>query len=292
MVRRCTSATAAGGGHASRRRPPARTRHRGCDSRYRLRRMFHSTTVPRRPAPGARGPGRRRPGDAWPDGGQGRSAQDPPPLSRPRPGGLRRFGRRLLRAVLPVRDQARGVQRQSRRAQPSSWRATGEPTVYLRRLEAMLLVADQQNTFLLSGTGDLIEPDDGVAAIGSGGPVRAGRGPRARRGTRSLDARAIAEQAMTDRRGHLHLHQRQHHHRGTVSRLRRAHETFMPIYLPENVGLHRRSDDARGRSSRNSTSTSSVSARPSAPSPSRCAIACAGRSCRRTWPRRWRRRTS
>src|SRR6202045_1704484 len=41
----------------------------------------------------------------------------------------------------------------------------------LRHLEALLLVADEKNTFLVSGNGDLIEPDDGVAAIGSGGPV-------------------------------------------------------------------------------------------------------------------------
>ena len=40
----------------------------------------------------------------------------------------------------------------------------------LRRLEAMLIVLDASSTFLLSGTGDLIEPDDGIAAIGSGGP--------------------------------------------------------------------------------------------------------------------------
>ena len=39
----------------------------------------------------------------------------------------------------------------------------------LRRLEAMLLVADLRATYLLSGTGDLIEPDDGIVAIGSGG---------------------------------------------------------------------------------------------------------------------------
>ena len=39
----------------------------------------------------------------------------------------------------------------------------------LRRLEAMLLVLDKSSTFLLSGTGDLIEPDDGIIAIGSGG---------------------------------------------------------------------------------------------------------------------------
>jgi ATP-dependent HslUV protease, peptidase subunit HslV len=40
----------------------------------------------------------------------------------------------------------------------------------LRRLEALLLVADADHTFILSGTGDVIEPDDGTAAIGSGGP--------------------------------------------------------------------------------------------------------------------------
>lgn len=41
----------------------------------------------------------------------------------------------------------------------------------LRRLESLLLVADRQHTLLISGSGDVIEPDDGVAGIGSGGPV-------------------------------------------------------------------------------------------------------------------------
>ncbi len=41
---------------------------------------------------------------------------------------------------------------------------------YLRRLEALLIVMDDKNTFIISGTGDIIEPDDGIAAIGSGGP--------------------------------------------------------------------------------------------------------------------------
>ena len=40
----------------------------------------------------------------------------------------------------------------------------------LRRLEALLAVTDKDNSFILSGTGDIIEPDDGVLAIGSGGP--------------------------------------------------------------------------------------------------------------------------
>ena len=43
---------------------------------------------------------------------------------------------------------------------------------FLRKLEAMLLVADRDHTLVLTGTGDVIEPDDGIASIGSGGPVR------------------------------------------------------------------------------------------------------------------------
>ncbi len=41
---------------------------------------------------------------------------------------------------------------------------------YLRRLEALLAVMDEKSTFIISGTGDIIEPDDDIAAIGSGGP--------------------------------------------------------------------------------------------------------------------------
>jgi ATP-dependent HslUV protease subunit HslV len=67
---------------------------------------------------------------------------------------------------------------------------------YLRRLEAMLIVVDAQSTLLLSGTGDLIEPDDGLAAIGSGGPF-ALAAARALVRHSPLDAREIAEQAMT-----------------------------------------------------------------------------------------------
>src|SRR3989441_8890848 len=42
---------------------------------------------------------------------------------------------------------------------------------FLRRLEALLVVADKERTLILSGTGDVVEPDDGVAAIGSGGAL-------------------------------------------------------------------------------------------------------------------------
>src|SRR5436190_13644007 len=66
----------------------------------------------------------------------------------------------------------------------------------LRRLEAMLIVADKSSTFLLSGTGDLIEPDDGVVAVGSGGPY-ALAAARALVRHSSLSARDVAEQAMT-----------------------------------------------------------------------------------------------
>src|SRR5262245_27994564 len=66
----------------------------------------------------------------------------------------------------------------------------------LRRLEAMLIVLDKSATFLLSGTGDLIEPDDGIVAFGSGGPY-ALAAARALAANTDLDARAIAEKAMT-----------------------------------------------------------------------------------------------
>jgi len=42
---------------------------------------------------------------------------------------------------------------------------------YLRRLEAMMIAVDESRTFLLSGTGDIIEPDEGVIGIGSGGAI-------------------------------------------------------------------------------------------------------------------------
>src|ERR687889_1509486 len=65
----------------------------------------------------------------------------------------------------------------------------------LRRLEAMLIVLDRSSTFLLSGNGDLIEPDDGIVAIGSGGPFALAAAKALAHNT-DLDARAIAEKAM------------------------------------------------------------------------------------------------
>src|SRR6266581_3978502 len=65
----------------------------------------------------------------------------------------------------------------------------------LRRLEAMLIVLDAGSMFLLSGNGDLIEPDDGIVAIGSGGPY-ALAAAKALAANSDLDARTIAERSM------------------------------------------------------------------------------------------------
>jgi ATP-dependent HslUV protease subunit HslV len=65
----------------------------------------------------------------------------------------------------------------------------------LRRLEALLLVADKKSTFLISGTGDVIEPDEGVIAIGSGGSF-AYAAARAYLDASELGAREIAERSL------------------------------------------------------------------------------------------------
>lgn len=65
----------------------------------------------------------------------------------------------------------------------------------LRHLEALLLVADAKNTYLVSGNGDVIEPDDGIVAIGSGGPY-ALAAARALASHTSLKSREIVEEAM------------------------------------------------------------------------------------------------
>src|SRR3954447_11710486 len=65
----------------------------------------------------------------------------------------------------------------------------------LRRLEALLIVADRERTFILSGTGDVIEPDSHIAAVGSGGPF-ALAAARALLDATSLPAREIAERAL------------------------------------------------------------------------------------------------
>jgi ATP-dependent HslUV protease, peptidase subunit HslV len=67
---------------------------------------------------------------------------------------------------------------------------------YLRRLEALLVVADKEKTFILSGAGDVIEPDFGIAAVGSGGPF-ALAAARAFMEHPNLSAKQIVEKSLT-----------------------------------------------------------------------------------------------
>jgi ATP-dependent HslUV protease subunit HslV len=66
---------------------------------------------------------------------------------------------------------------------------------YLRRLEAMMIAADLDNTYLLSGNGDVIEPDQGVISIGSGSPAAQSAAIALMENT-DLSARQIVEKAM------------------------------------------------------------------------------------------------
>ena len=91
-------------------------------------------------------------------------------------GKLSEHGGQLLRAAVELAKQ---------------WRTDR----YLRRLEAMLVVADREHTLVLSGTGDVIEPEDGVTAIGSGGPM-ALAAARALTGHTDLGPRAVVEQSL------------------------------------------------------------------------------------------------
>ena len=66
---------------------------------------------------------------------------------------------------------------------------------YLRRLEAMMIVADKEVSLLLSGTGDVIESDDGILAIGSGGPY-ANSAAKALMKNTKMNAKEIAEESL------------------------------------------------------------------------------------------------
>ena len=65
----------------------------------------------------------------------------------------------------------------------------------LRHLDALLVVADGKSTFLLSGHGDIIEPDDGISAIGSGGPFALSAARALAKNTK-MSAREIVQEAM------------------------------------------------------------------------------------------------
>ncbi|HCC68488.1 MAG TPA: HslU--HslV peptidase proteolytic subunit [Nitrospiraceae bacterium] len=65
----------------------------------------------------------------------------------------------------------------------------------LRRLEALLVVADREHTFIISGNGDVLEPEDGIAAIGSGGPY-AQAAAKALMTHTDFEPKAIVEEVM------------------------------------------------------------------------------------------------
>ena len=81
----------------------------------------------------------------------------------------------------------------------------------LRQLEALLIVADKTTSLLISGTGDLISPEEGVLAIGSGGVLRARRGARAPEAPRGPLGRRDRPRVAADCRRDRHLHERPHH---------------------------------------------------------------------------------
>ena len=72
------------------------------------------------------------------------------------------------------------------------WRADK----YLRRLEAMLAVVSRENSFLLSGTGDVIEPENGIVAIGSGGPYALSAARAFAIANPALSPREVVEQSL------------------------------------------------------------------------------------------------
>jgi ATP-dependent HslUV protease subunit HslV len=88
-------------------------------------------------------------------------------------------------------DEHRGNLRRAAVELAKEWRSDR----VLRRLEALLAVADADASFILSGTGEVIEPDDGLIGIGSGGPF-ALAAARALITHSTLDAKAIAVEAM------------------------------------------------------------------------------------------------
>jgi len=118
----------------------------------------------------------RRMGDGKVVAGFAGSAADGMTLFDRFEGKLKEFGGNLTRAVVEL---------------AKDWRTDK----VLRRLEALLVVADRERMFLLSGTGDVIEPDRGVVGIGSGGSY-AQAAARALMEHTDLDARAIAEKSV------------------------------------------------------------------------------------------------
>ncbi len=85
----------------------------------------------------------------------------------------------------------------------------------LRRLEALMIVADNERSFILSGNGDVIEPENGISAIGSGGPY-ALAAARALVDHTTLDTAIDRGRGNEDRSGDLHLYEYCYYDRRTV----------------------------------------------------------------------------
>ena len=120
-----------------------------------------------------------------------------------------------VRPVFPLRSQAGAVSRESEpRGGGTGQGLADRPR--LRHLEAVMIVADDKNTFLISGNGDLIEPDDGIVAIGSGGAyaLAAARALGEIHGLERARDRAGSD---ADCRQDLHLYEREHLDRRTVN---------------------------------------------------------------------------
>jgi len=149
---------------------------------------------PRRQTPGPYSDGRRWAGDVRQHGAQAERKKDSPPVQRLHPGrfsGSAADSFALFSRFESKLEQYRGNLERAAVELARDWRTDR----LLRRLEAMLIVSDKKSTFLLSGTGDLIEPDDGIVAVGSGGPF-AMAAARALARHSPLDARHIAVEAM------------------------------------------------------------------------------------------------
>ena len=81
----------------------------------------------------------------------------------------------------------------------------------LRRLEALLIVGNPEHSSCFSGTGDVIEPDEGIAAIGSGGPYAQAAAAALLRNTALSMRKRSRAKALEIAARDLHLHQRRHH---------------------------------------------------------------------------------
>ena len=87
----------------------------------------------------------------------------------------------------------------------------------LRQLEALLIVADRQSSLLISGTGDLISPEEGVLAIGSGGAYALAAARALLKHRPDMSATGHRARGAARRLADRHLHQRPHHARGALT---------------------------------------------------------------------------